>query len=67
MNNMWITLLPIIAKYGTEFAYKLWGNIKTNKEPTEADWQELIALSNKSYTDYLNEAQARLLNKPPVS
>ena len=57
---MWVTLIPIIAKYGVEFAYKLWGNIKNNNEPTEADWQALIELSNKTYEDYLNEAQERL-------
>lgn len=57
---MWVTLIPIIARYGVEFAYKLWANIKDNKEPTEADWQALIELGNKSYESYINDAQYRL-------
>lgn len=54
---MWVTLIPIIAKYGIEFAYQFWKNIKTGGEPTEAQWDELKKLANKSYDDYIAEAK----------
>lgn len=54
---MWAILIPIIAKYGIEFAYKLWANIKAGGEPTQAQWDELTALSKKTYEDYINEAK----------
>jgi hypothetical protein len=56
---MWATLLPIIAKYGLDFAYSLWTKIQTGKDPTATDWTELKAFANKDSEAYLKEACAR--------
>ena len=56
---MWLTLAPIIARYGMEFAYKLWGNMKADSEPTEAQWEELRKIAAKTYDSYVAEAKAR--------
>jgi hypothetical protein len=59
-KNMWTILAPIIARYGIEFASKLWGNIKSTEEPTEAQWEELRAVAAKSYDDYIAEAKTKV-------
>jgi hypothetical protein len=59
MENNWLTWLPIIAKHGVEFAFRLWGNIKNNNLLTEDEWNVLIGLSEKTYDDYLVEARRR--------
>jgi hypothetical protein len=56
---MWTILAPIIARYGIEFAYKLWANIQAQGEPTEAQWEELRAVAAKTYDDYIAAAQAK--------
>lgn len=56
---MWTALIPVMVKYGVEFAYQLWANIKSDKEPTQEDWDKLLALSTKTYDDYVNEALAK--------
>lgn len=66
-TDMWTSLTPIIARYGVEFAYQLWGNIKSNKEPTEDDWQLLKGLAEKRFDDYLFEAQRRINTTPGVT
>lgn len=47
----WVELLPIIAKYGIEFAYKLWLKLAAGGEPTQTDWDELLGLSRKQAKD----------------
>lgn len=56
-TNIWLDLAPIIAKYGVDFAYKLWANIKAGGDPTEEQWNDLQALAQKNASDYLTEAE----------
>jgi hypothetical protein len=56
---MWPVFLPIIARYGIEFAMQLWQNVKNKAEPTQEQWDALIQLSKKTADDYLAEAQGR--------
>lgn len=51
-------LIPLIARYGIEFAYKYWANAQNNATPTESSWAELRALA-KPYDQYIEEARAR--------
>lgn len=61
---MWTILIPIIAKYGVEFAYQLWANIKAG-DPTEEQWTALRTLADKSYDDYIAEARAKAVPVTP--
>lgn len=54
---IWATLIPIIAKYGVEFAYKLWANVSSKQEVTQEQWDELLKLADKTFDDYLAEAK----------
>lgn len=54
---IWATLIPIIAKYGVEFAYKLWANVQSKQEVTQEQWDELLKLADKTFDDYLAEAK----------
>jgi hypothetical protein len=54
MNAMWITL---ITRYGIPFAYQLWQDWRTKADPTEEDWQRLLALSAKTAAQYKEEAK----------
>lgn len=56
---MWQALIPIIARYGTEYAYKLWSNIQSKGDPTEEQWEELRKIAAKDYDKYIAEAKAR--------
>lgn len=56
---MWASLLPIIAKYGLDFAYSLWMKIEAGKEPTTADWSELKTFASKDAEAYLRAACER--------
>jgi hypothetical protein len=49
----WEILIPIIAREGILVAAKLWQLARTNTEPTQKDWDELIVLSQKKYDDYV--------------
>lgn len=64
---MWTILAPIIAKYGVEFAYNLWGNIKAGGDPTEEQWATLRELAKKTASDYLKEAEAKASPPTPPS
>jgi hypothetical protein len=55
---MWAALIPIIARYGLPLGEKLWQLSQTAKDPTQADWDALKALSLKTPADYLAEAAA---------
>lgn len=53
----------IIALYAIRFgipAAKELASLFAKPEPTDADWNKVWSLSDKSYDDYLNEAAARL-------
>lgn len=56
---MWSTLIPIIAKYGVDFAELLWQKWATGANPTSADWADLRSLNQKTPHDFLAEALAR--------
>lgn len=51
----WELLIPIIAREGILVAAKLWQLFQTKAEPTQADWDELLALSRKTYDDYVKK------------
>lgn len=56
---MWTALLPIIAKYGLDFAYALWVKIEAGLEPTAQDWAELKGFASKDAEAYLRAACER--------
>ncbi|MBA3357741.1 MAG: hypothetical protein H0U18_17730 [Pyrinomonadaceae bacterium] len=53
----WEILIPIIAREGIPAAMRLWTLWKTGGEPTQKDWDELAAISKKSYDDYIAYAK----------
>ncbi len=55
----WTALIPLIARYGIEWSYEFWKTIQNKEQPTEADWQSLIALANKPMVSYLEDAEMR--------
>lgn len=65
MNLTWNDILPLIARYGIEFAYKFWANAQNNTVPTEEAWAELRAIA-KPYDQYIAEARERA-GLPPVT
>jgi hypothetical protein len=64
----WEAIIAIIAQYGLPLAESLWKKWNTGAAPTQADWDELNAIADKTAADYLAAAQARLgAAKPPSS
>lgn len=55
----WAVLIPIIAKYGIDFALKIWQKWSSGKDPTEADFLELQLLANKDADAYEKEAREK--------
>ena len=55
----WITLLPIIIRDGIPAAMRLWQMVTSEKEITQEDWDTLEGLSQKTYDDYIREAEER--------
>jgi len=55
----WMTLIPLIATHGLPWVYEFWKIIRGKTEPTEEDWQKLLAISQKPLSQYIAEAQAR--------
>lgn len=68
----WETVVQLIITYGIDQAYKIWQIAKAG-DPDEAAWEQLRALSLKTYEDYIAEAkvrqsqQAETLPPPPDS
>lgn len=58
MKLTWADILPLITRYGIEFAYKFWANSQNDAPPTEESWAELRSLA-KPYDQYILEAQQR--------
>ena len=52
-------LLPIIIRDGIPAAMRIWQLLKESREISQEDWDALIALSEKTYDDYIREAQER--------
>lgn len=55
----WDALALLIARYGPQWAYDFWAIVKDGNEPTETQWQAVLAMSQKSLAQYVAEAQAR--------
>lgn len=54
--NPWILL---IAQHGIPLAYKIWAEWRDKTEPTQEDWNGLLALVNKTDEQYTAEELAR--------
>lgn len=60
----WELLLPIIARYGIEAAELIWQRWTSGSVPTQADWDVLKKLGQKSPEDMIMAA-ATALGVPP--
>lgn len=56
---MWTVLLPLIVQYGLPFAEQMWQNINAGTDPTQAQWDQLKALSQNTARTQLLAALAR--------
>lgn len=55
----WATLAPIIAQYGMEVAYSIWGKWQSGALPTQADWDVLLKLGKRTPEDAIKDAANR--------
>lgn len=55
----WADLIPLIARYGLEWALEFWRTVQKHPTPTEAAWEAVLAITNKTEEEYLKEARAR--------
>jgi hypothetical protein len=55
----WTILLPIIAQHGIPYAFEMWKIMQKHEKPTDAAWEELLALSQKSMESYIEDARKR--------
>jgi hypothetical protein len=53
----WTALLPIIAQYGIPYAFEIWKILQRHDKPTAEAWQELLALSQKPMSSYIDDAR----------
>lgn len=56
--------LLIIAQYGIPTAYEIWKTLSNKNEPTEEDWQKLLAIASKTEKQYVDEAKAAFTPSP---
>lgn len=54
-----IIIAELLLRYGPEVASKMQAIFAT-QTPTQAQWDEVWALSRKTFDDYRNEARAEL-------
>lgn len=59
----WTVLIPLITQYGIPYVFEIWKIIRTSDVPTDAQWEALLALSRKSYDEYIDEAKGKI---PPL-
>ena len=59
MSPSWLIALQLITRYGIPAAHQIWATAKNSNEPTDADWERLKAIAQKSYQEYIDEAIAR--------
>lgn len=52
----WATIIPLITKYGLQWAYDFWNIIKTSGTPTDEQWAALLELNKKTLAQYVDEA-----------
>jgi hypothetical protein len=57
--NTAIIIAELLLRYGPDVAQKFQAIFAT-QAPTQAQWDEVWALSRKSFDDYRNEARAEL-------
>ena len=55
----WATLIPIILQYGVPLAEKLWQLASSGKDPAQADWDALKALTNQTALSQMQDALTR--------
>ncbi len=56
---MWAALIPVILQYGIPFAEKVWQKWSSGSNPTQADWDELKALGQKTPLSQMKDALSR--------
>lgn len=56
--------LVLIAQYGIPAAYQIWQTFKDGRDPTEADWQNLLKLNENTAQQYVDAAKQEALVKP---
>lgn len=61
----WTILAPLIAQYGIPWAFEFWKIVVAHPEPTQESWDKLLALSQKTYADYIKDALERAGSPPP--
>lgn len=47
----WAIWIELIAKYGLELAYKLWLKWQANGNPTQQEWDDLLAMTKQTARD----------------
>ena len=52
----WAILIPIIAQYGLPLAEKLWTKLAAGNPVTQADWDELNAMTQQNATAQMQVA-----------
>jgi hypothetical protein len=60
----WNLLIPLIAQYGIPYTFEVWKILQKHDRPTAEAWQELLALSQKPLSSYVEEAQRDKFYKP---
>lgn len=63
----WTALIPLITQYGLPWAYNFWKIVSGTDTPTEEQWQQLLAMSQKPLAEYIKEAAAKAGQAPPPS
>lgn len=57
--NTAVLILELLAKYGPDVAENAQRILSSGKEPTQSDWDALFQRAQKSYDQYIAEAEAR--------
>ncbi len=55
----WAQLIPLITQWGIPYAYEVWMIVTQHANPSQEAWDKLLALSAKSYDEYIRDAQKR--------
>lgn len=55
----WADIVKLIISEGIPAAYKLWQLVTAGKDPTEEDWQALLALEAQTAADQMKAAIVR--------
>lgn len=66
MSPAALIIAQLIASYGIPYAFQIWKIITRNADPTQKDWDDLLALSQKPLDTYIDEARFRA-GLPPLT